>query len=113
MTNASAYIWKTTPSEFGIKAQLACSFNNLTALAKQFPTTRPVDLPFLCLDLTYTYELLVSGFGLQPLQTVTPLSAVDTGDMEYSASSQTENTWTLGLAVDYLWNAVISNSRKM
>ena len=73
-------------------------------MAQVFPTALPSNLPWLCLDLVYTANLLMYGFGMRRNQVITPLSNVDTSSNIYSASDETESTWTLGLSVNYLWN---------
>ena len=73
-------------------------------MAQVFPTTLPSNIPWLCFDLVYTAELLMYGFGMSPKQVITPLSDVDTSSHVYSASDETESTWTLGLSINYLWN---------
>jgi len=93
----------TTPLQFYQKAILACALNNVTALAQQFPTTLPVNLPWLCLDLVYTSQVLMYGFGMAGNQMVTPLSQVEDLSQTYSSTTDTESTWTFGLAVNYMW----------
>lgn len=78
--------------------------NNVTALAQQFPTALPANLPWLCLDLVYTSQVLMYGFGMAGNQAVTPLASVENPDQTYSSTTDTESTWTLGLAVNYMWN---------
>ena len=61
--------FRTTPSAFGTQAQMLCSLNK-TGLESWGPShgVRPTDIPFQCVDSVYTYQLLVSGFGMQPKQ---------------------------------------------
>ena len=78
--------------------------NNVTALAKQFPAKFSSDLPWLCLDLMYTSQVLMYGFGMDANQVVTPISQVENSEKTFSTTEDTDSTWTFGLAVNYMWN---------
>ena len=60
------------------------------------------NIPFLCADLVYTYELLISGFGLGATQKMEVASLIDSIDTNWDPA---ETTWALGMVVDYLYNA--------
>ena len=82
--------WPTTspssaPQEFGVAHDVQAA-----------------NIPFLCADLVYTYELLISGFGLGATQKMEVASLIDSIDTNWDPA---ETTWALGMVVDYLYNA--------
>jgi apyrase len=53
---------KAPPAAFRAAAKKACRFDvNRAKVA--YPDVSDSDVPYLCMDLTYTYTLLVDGFG--------------------------------------------------
>lgn len=84
---------KAPPAAFRAAAKKACKFDvNRAKVA--YPDVSNSDVPYLCMDLTYTYTLLVDGFGLQPMKKITFVSKVKHGEYYIEA------TWPLGTAIE-------------
>ncbi|KAF8711388.1 hypothetical protein HU200_029419 [Digitaria exilis] len=86
---------KAAPAAFRIAARKACRLGVKKAKVA-FPKVEDASLPYLCLDLTYTYTLLVDGFGLQPEKKITFVSKVKHGEYYIDAA------WPLGNAIEAL-----------
>ncbi|KAL2320436.1 hypothetical protein Fmac_029405 [Flemingia macrophylla] len=86
-TSATIY-----PEEYKIAAEKACQVKYEDAQST-YPLLDEDVLPYICLDLTYQYTLLVDGFGLDPLQEV-----VVANEIEYQDSLM-EAAWPLGSAI--------------
>ncbi|TVU27202.1 hypothetical protein EJB05_29797, partial [Eragrostis curvula] len=84
---------KATPAAFRVAAKKVCqlSVKEAKAAYPNFPST---DVPYLCMDLTYQYTLLVDGFGLKSIKIITLVSKVKHGEYYIDA------TWSLGTAVE-------------
>ena len=65
-------------------------------------SVQAANIPFLCADIVYTYDLLISGFGLGATQKLVAASLIDSSDTNWDPA---ETTWALGMVVDYLYNA--------
>ncbi|KAF8730772.1 hypothetical protein HU200_016635 [Digitaria exilis] len=86
---------KAAPAAFRNAARKACRLGVKKAKVA-FPKVEDASLPYLCLDLTYTYTLLVDGFGLQPEKKITFVSKVKHGEYYIDAA------WPLGNAIEAL-----------
>jgi apyrase len=53
---------KAAPAAFGAAARKACRLG-VEKVNVVFPKITDANVPYLCLDLTYQYTLLVDGFG--------------------------------------------------
>eukprot|EP00850_Spirogloea_muscicola_P017991 SM000160S02532 [mRNA] locus=s160:79032:81917:- [translate_table: standard] len=83
------------PSQFWDAAQEACALS-LAAIPNKYPTVRPDDAPFLCLDVVYQYTLLTAGFDVKPEEEVTLVKKL------LYKGNQVEAQWSLGAAIDAL-----------
>eukprot|EP00850_Spirogloea_muscicola_P009478 SM000053S17435 [mRNA] locus=s53:363203:366038:- [translate_table: standard] len=83
------------PSQFWDAAQEACALS-LTAIPDKYPTVKPDDAPFLCLDVVYQYTLLTAGFDVKPEEEVTLVKKL------LYKGNQVEAQWSLGAAIDAL-----------
>uniref|UniRef100_A0A7N0U573 Apyrase n=1 Tax=Kalanchoe fedtschenkoi TaxID=63787 RepID=A0A7N0U573_KALFE len=81
------------PYDFLEPAQQACE-TKIEDAAAAYPHVGEDNLPFLCMDLSYQYTLLVNGFGLDPWQTITLVKRVPYGNY------QVEAAWPLGSAIE-------------
>lgn len=54
---------KVKPADYQEEAQRACELS-LEDAKNTYPHVEADNLPFLCLDLTYQYSLLVDGFSM-------------------------------------------------
>ncbi|KAJ1433201.1 Nucleoside phosphatase GDA1/CD39 [Sesbania bispinosa] len=59
-----------------------------------YPLLAESRLPYVCMDLTYSYTLLVDGFGLDPFQVVTVGKEIEYQDSVVDAA------WPLGTAIE-------------
>ena len=66
-----AFYVNTTPAAFGTQAKMICGFTE-AEMAEFGPkhAVRPADIPFQCLDITYAYQLLVTGLGFHSKQVI-------------------------------------------
>jgi apyrase len=60
--DANAYTATASAADFKKAARRACKTRFEDARSR-FPNALEKDLPFLCMDFTYEYTLLVDGFG--------------------------------------------------
>lgn len=81
------------PSDFEAAAKKICVLS-IDELAEEYPKLKEDTRKFLCMDLTYQYSLLVSGFQVQPDTKITLVKKV-----RYSGSF-VETAWPLGSAIE-------------
>eukprot|EP00268_Persea_americana_P023575 TRINITY_DN2313_c1_g1_i3.p1 TRINITY_DN2313_c1_g1~~TRINITY_DN2313_c1_g1_i3.p1 ORF type:complete len:133 (-),score=31.42 TRINITY_DN2313_c1_g1_i3:477-875(-) len=81
------------PADFQEEAQRACELS-LEDAKNTYPHVEADNLPYLCLDLTYQYSLLVDGFAIGPWQDITLVKQVKYGD------ALVEAAWPLGSAIE-------------
>ncbi|XP_022855726.1 apyrase 2-like [Olea europaea var. sylvestris] len=86
---------KVRPADFEDAAKIACQMKLVDAKSR-YPRVDPDNLPYLCMDLTYQYTLLIDGFGLDPNQEITLVKKV-----EYQ-NSLVEAAWPLGSAIEVM-----------
>ncbi|PAN41760.1 hypothetical protein PAHAL_8G068700 [Panicum hallii] len=84
---------KAAPAAFMAAAKKACQLDVKKAKVT-YPDIGDTDLPYLCMDLTYKYTLLVDGFGLQPTKKITFVDKVKHGEYYIEAA------WPLGTAIE-------------
>uniref|UniRef100_A0A7N0RH47 Apyrase n=1 Tax=Kalanchoe fedtschenkoi TaxID=63787 RepID=A0A7N0RH47_KALFE len=81
------------PHDFLEAARQACE-TKIEDAETAYPHVDKDNLPFLCMDLSYQYTLLINGFGLDPWQTITLVKRVPYGE------HQVEAAWPLGSAIE-------------
>lgn len=88
---SSTVIVSSTPSVFKTAAARACATPR-DKLAKEFPLAveAEVDVDYLCLDLTFIYVLLTTGYGAADDELIHMLDKIRYKDQEVEAS------WALG-----------------
>ncbi|CAD6254302.1 unnamed protein product [Miscanthus lutarioriparius] len=84
---------KAAPAALRAAAKKVCQLDVKKAKV-DYPNISDSDVPYLCMDLTYTYTLLVDGFGLQPTKKITFVSKVKHGEYYIEAA------WPLGTAIE-------------
>ncbi|CAO2141273.1 unnamed protein product [Urochloa humidicola] len=84
---------KAPPAAFMVAAKKACQLD-IEKAKVAYPDIDDKNVPYLCLDLTYTYTLLVDGFGLQPMKKITFVDKVKHGEYYIEAA------WPLGTAIE-------------
>lgn len=84
---------KVRPVDYEGAARRACA-SGLEDAKSTFPRVDQDNLPYLCMDLTYQYTLLVDGFGLNPQQEITLVKKI-----KYQ-NSLVEAAWPLGSAIE-------------
>ncbi|CAL4981738.1 unnamed protein product [Urochloa decumbens] len=84
---------KAAPAAFMAAAKKACQLDIKKAKVA-YPNIGDMDVAYLCMDLTYTYTLLVDGFGLQPMKKITFVDKVKHGEYYIEAA------WPLGTAIE-------------
>lgn len=93
IADPSAAVAKVRPVDFESAASSACS-TGLDDAKSRFPRIDANNLPYLCMDLTYEFSLLVDGFGIDPQQYITLVKQV-----KYQ-NSFVEAAWPLGSAIE-------------
>jgi apyrase len=53
---------RSTPSAFRVVAKRVCQMS-VKEVKVAYPMVEDISVPYLCLDLTYLYTVLVDGFG--------------------------------------------------
>ncbi|KAF8711387.1 hypothetical protein HU200_029418 [Digitaria exilis] len=86
---------KAAPAGFMVAAKKACQLDVKKAKVA-YPNIGDMNVPYLCMDLIYTYTILVDGFGLQPMKKITFVSKVKHGEYYIEAA------WPLGTAIEAL-----------
>ncbi|KAL1314431.1 nucleoside-triphosphatase-like [Arachis ipaensis] len=84
---------KVIPVDYKVAAKRACNTKYEDA-ASIYPITTIAKLPYVCMDLTYQYTLLVEGFGIHPWQEITVAKQIEYEDASVDA------TWPLGSAIE-------------
>ncbi|GAA0184884.1 nucleotide phosphatase [Lithospermum erythrorhizon] len=93
IVDSSLDVAKVRPVDYEGAARRACA-SGLEDAKSIFPRVDQNNLPYLCMDLTYQYTLLVDGFGLNPQQDITLVKKV-----KYR-NSLVEAAWALGSAIE-------------
>nr|GMD91009.1 apyrase 2-like [Ipomoea batatas] len=93
VADPNAAVAKVRPVDFESAASSACS-TGLEDAKSKFPRIDANNLPYLCMDLTYEFSLLVDGFGIDPKQYITLVKKV-----KYQ-NSLVEAAWPLGSAIE-------------
>ncbi|MED6143972.1 hypothetical protein PIB30_010925 [Stylosanthes scabra] len=86
---------KAVPMDYKIAAKKACATKYEDA-ASIYPLLTTDRLPYVCMDLTYQYTLLVEGFRINPWQEITVTQQIEYEDAVVDAS------WPLGSAIEAL-----------
>ncbi|RYR54054.1 hypothetical protein Ahy_A06g029303 isoform A [Arachis hypogaea] len=84
---------KVIPEDYKVAAKRACNTKYEDA-ASIYPLITIDRLPYVCMDLTYQYTLLVEGFGIDPWQEITVTQQIEYEDASVDAS------WPLGSAIE-------------
>jgi apyrase len=91
--DAEAAEAEVKPSDFEAAAKKICSLS-VAELAEEYPNVQEDTRKFLCMDLTYQYSLIVTGFQVDPNTKVTLVKKV-----KYRGS-YVETAWPLGSAIE-------------
>ena len=91
--DADAAEAEVKPSDFEAAAKKICSLS-VAELAEEYPNVQEDTRKFLCMDLTYQYSLIVTGFQVDPNTKVTLVKKV-----KYRGS-YVETAWPLGSAIE-------------
>ncbi|KAG6737489.1 hypothetical protein POTOM_059013 [Populus tomentosa] len=91
--DANAYTATASAADFKKAAKRACE-TRFEDASSRFPNALEGDLPFLCMDFTYEYTLLVDGFGLHPQKKFSL-----EGQIKYK-NSLMGAAWPLGSAIE-------------
>nr|XP_027188095.1 nucleoside-triphosphatase-like isoform X2 [Cicer arietinum] len=94
MVDSKTRNFKIRPLDLEIEAKRACSLTFEDAKSTYPLLVEEKIVPYACMDLLYQYELLVDGFGLDPLQEITAGKEIEYQDAIVEAS------WPLGNAVE-------------
>ncbi|KAG0519881.1 hypothetical protein BDA96_08G024700, partial [Sorghum bicolor] len=86
---------RSTPSAFRVVAKRVCQMS-VKEVKVAYPMVEDISVPYLCLDLTYLYTVLVDGFGLKSIKKITLVSKVKHGEYYVEAA------WPLGTAIEAL-----------
>lgn len=90
---ATAIQWPITPKAFGKAAGEACKLDASSVVSK-YPTVKPEQAPYFCLDLVYCHTLLTQGFKLSDSAAIMLVKQV-----EYNGQ-RIEAAWPLGAAIN-------------
>ncbi|CAJ1793726.1 unnamed protein product [Sphenostylis stenocarpa] len=93
MFDAKAPNARVRPADFESAAKKSCGLTFEDAKTA-YPLLSNARIPYVCLDLTYMYSLLVNGFGLEPLQEITVANKILYED------ALVETAWPLGTAIE-------------
>ncbi|CAN6283048.1 unnamed protein product [Urochloa humidicola] len=93
LIDSTAPSGKTSPSAFRAIARKVCQLSVKSAKLS-YPNIRETDVPYMCMDLTYQYTLLVDGFGVPPIKKITVVAKVKHGEYYVEAA------WPLGTAIE-------------
>ncbi|KAF8723348.1 hypothetical protein HU200_021872 [Digitaria exilis] len=84
---------RTSPAAFRAIARKVCQLSVKSAKLA-YPEIRDNDVPYMSMDLTYQYTLLVDGFGVPPIKKITVVAKVKHGEYYVEAA------WPLGTAIE-------------
>nr|CAB3505145.1 unnamed protein product [Digitaria exilis] len=84
---------RTSPAAFRAIARKVCQLSVKSAKLS-YPEIRDNDVPYMCMDLTYQYTLLVDGFGVPSIKKITVVAKVKHGEYYVEAA------WPLGTAIE-------------
>ncbi|KAG4938232.1 hypothetical protein AAZX31_16G040700 [Glycine max] len=93
IADASKTSSKVYPAEFKAAAKRACQVKFEDAQST-YPLMMEDALPYICMDITYQYTLLVDGFGLDPWKEI-----IVANEIEYQGAL-VEGAWPLGSAIE-------------
>eukprot|EP00897_Mesotaenium_endlicherianum_P008406 jgi/Mesen1/7594/ME000395S06750 len=88
----AAYV-EVKPAKFSEVAVKVCS-TPLDEVVRDYPLVDKMDAAYACLDIAYQYNLLTSGFGIDPNATITLVKKIAYKGKEVEAA------WPLGAAID-------------
>ncbi|KAL2320438.1 hypothetical protein Fmac_029407 [Flemingia macrophylla] len=82
------------PVDFEIRAKRSCGLTFEDAKSA-YPLLWESRVPYVCMDLSYMYALLVDGFGLDPWQEITVANKI-----VYQKNAAVDAAWPLGTAIE-------------
>mmetsp|Transcript_32932 Transcript_32932/g.78154 ORF Transcript_32932/g.78154 Transcript_32932/m.78154 type:complete len:449 (+) Transcript_32932:117-1463(+) len=87
--------WDATPAQYKEAAAEVCSLDE-EAVKRKYPNVSPEHAPYLCMDLSYCYSVLVRGFKIKETAPVTMIKQI-----QYKGENL-EAQWPLGAAINSL-----------